>query len=131
MKLTASGVANCAAIVRSPSFSRSAASTTTTNFPWRMSSIASSIVAKVRCSTVTALMVLALSRLISLERLPDELGDVERDLDALLVPDGVAGDRAEDPVEALVGGVVGQVRDRRAHAALVREPVAGQVPEAR
>jgi hypothetical protein len=33
MKLTASGVANCAAIVRSPSFSRSAASTTTTNFP--------------------------------------------------------------------------------------------------
>src|SRR5262245_40240555 len=46
MKLTASGVANCAAIVRSPSFSRSAASTTTTNLPWRMSSIASSIVAK-------------------------------------------------------------------------------------
>src|SRR5438093_4475644 len=43
MKLIASGVANCAAIVRSPSFSRSAASTTTTNFPSRMSSIASSI----------------------------------------------------------------------------------------
>jgi hypothetical protein len=41
MKLTASGVANCAAIVRSPSFSRSSASTTTTNLPWRMSSIAS------------------------------------------------------------------------------------------
>ena len=33
MKLTASGVANCAAIVRSPSFSRSAASTTTTILP--------------------------------------------------------------------------------------------------
>jgi hypothetical protein len=46
MKLTASGVANCAAIVRSPSFSRSSSSTTTTNLPWRMSSIASSIVAK-------------------------------------------------------------------------------------
>ena len=45
MKLIASGVANWAAIVRSPSFSRSAASTTTTNLPSRMSSIASSIVA--------------------------------------------------------------------------------------
>ena len=47
MNVIASGVANCAAIVRSPSFSRSAASTTTTNLPWRMSSIASSIAAKV------------------------------------------------------------------------------------
>src|SRR4051794_11159806 len=46
MKLTASGVTNCAAIVRSPSFSRSSSSTTTTNFPARMSSIASSTVAK-------------------------------------------------------------------------------------
>ncbi len=46
MKLIASGVANCAAIVRSPSFSRSAASTTTTNLPSRMSSIACSTVAK-------------------------------------------------------------------------------------
>jgi hypothetical protein len=46
MKLTASGVANCAAIVRSPSFSRSASSTTTTMRPWRMSSMASSMVAK-------------------------------------------------------------------------------------
>ena len=45
MKLIASGVANWAATVRSPSFSRSAASTTTTNRPWRMSSIASSTVA--------------------------------------------------------------------------------------
>src|SRR5215204_4584356 len=43
MKLTASGVANWAAMVRSPSFSRSAASTTTTNLPARTSSIASSI----------------------------------------------------------------------------------------
>ena len=45
MKLIASGVANCAAIVRSPSFSRSGSSTTTTIRPSRMSSIASSIVA--------------------------------------------------------------------------------------
>src|SRR5919197_4652282 len=42
MKLIASGVANCAAMTRSPSFSRSGASTTTTKRPWRMSSIASS-----------------------------------------------------------------------------------------
>jgi hypothetical protein len=39
------GVTNCAAAVRSPSFSRSASSTTTTKRPERMSSIASSIVA--------------------------------------------------------------------------------------
>ena len=53
MKLIASGVANCAAIVRSPSFSRSSASTTTTKRPWRMSSIASSTVANgARVSTV-------------------------------------------------------------------------------
>jgi hypothetical protein len=45
MKLPASGVTNWAAIVRSPSFSRFGSSTTTTIFPWRMSSIASSIVA--------------------------------------------------------------------------------------
>jgi len=45
MNVIASGVANWAAIVRSPSFSRSAASTTTTIFPRRISSIASSTVA--------------------------------------------------------------------------------------
>ena len=43
MKLTASGVTNCAAIVRSPSFSRSSSSTTTTKRPARISSIASSM----------------------------------------------------------------------------------------
>ena len=42
MKLIASGVANCAAMTRSPSFSRSGSSTTTTNLPWRTSSSASS-----------------------------------------------------------------------------------------
>src|SRR5262245_11673194 len=45
MKLIASGVANWAAIVKSPSFSRSAASTTTTKRPALISSIASSTVA--------------------------------------------------------------------------------------
>src|SRR6266498_2423778 len=56
MKLIASGVANCAAIVRSPSFSRSAASTTTTNLPCRMSSIASSMVANAlrSCTCITS-----------------------------------------------------------------------------
>ena len=54
MKLTASGVANCAAMVRSPSFSRSASSTTTTNLPERMSSIASSMVAKARLTCRSA-----------------------------------------------------------------------------
>ena len=53
MKLIASGVANCAAIVRSPSFSRSAASTTTTNLPSRMSSRAASMLANGVVSTFT------------------------------------------------------------------------------
>ena len=46
MKLIASDVTNWAAIVRSPSFSRSSSSQTTTILPSRMSSIACSIVAK-------------------------------------------------------------------------------------
>jgi hypothetical protein len=44
MKLTASGVANWAAITRSPSFSRLSSSQTMTMRPARISSIASSIV---------------------------------------------------------------------------------------
>ena len=55
MKLIASGVANCAASVRSPSFSRSSASQTTTILPARMSSMASSIVANgVRTALMSA-----------------------------------------------------------------------------
>src|SRR4051794_30772551 len=45
MKLTASGVTNCAAMTRSPSFSRSSSSTTTTILPAAMSSSAASMVA--------------------------------------------------------------------------------------
>ena len=45
MKLIASGVTNWAAITRSPSFSRSSSSTTTTIWPAAMSSRASSMVA--------------------------------------------------------------------------------------
>ena len=66
MKLIASGVANCAASVRSPSFSRFSSSQTTTIRPRRMSSIASSIVAKgvwvvVSVVTPSALGLLAFS----------------------------------------------------------------------
>src|SRR4029453_16381510 len=46
MKLIASGVTFSAAIVRSPSFSRSSSSTTTTIFPTRMSSTASGMLLK-------------------------------------------------------------------------------------
>ena len=45
MKLIASGVTNCAASIRSPSFSRFSSSHTTTIRPARISSSASSIVA--------------------------------------------------------------------------------------
>ena len=56
MKLIASGVTNCAATVRSPSFSRSASSTTMTNFPERKSSMAASISLNgvARTSTLTS-----------------------------------------------------------------------------
>src|SRR3954447_10433273 len=52
MKLMASGVTNCAAITRSPSFSRSSSSTTTTIRPEAMSSSASSMVANLMSSLV-------------------------------------------------------------------------------
>src|SRR3954466_8173794 len=52
MKLIASGVTNCAAITRSPSFSRSSSSTTTTILPAAMSSSASSMVANLTSSLV-------------------------------------------------------------------------------
>ena len=54
MKLTASGVANWAATTRSPSFSRSGSSTTTTIFPFRMSSTASSMEANGVTAELTA-----------------------------------------------------------------------------
>src|SRR5205809_914081 len=52
MKLIASGVTNCAAMTRSPSFSRSSSSTTTTMPPAAMSSSASSMVANLTSSLV-------------------------------------------------------------------------------
>src|SRR2546430_285504 len=115
MKLTASGVANCAAIVRSPSFSRSAASTTTTNFPWRMSSIASSMVANAlrSCTCITSnrigvqkpldilrqdvgLEIDVVARLEPAERRRPERGLDERDGKALLIE---LGDRERDALD--------------------------------
>src|SRR3954452_21080521 len=52
MKLIASGVTNCAAMTRSPSFSRSSSSTTTTILPEAMSSSASSMVANLSSARV-------------------------------------------------------------------------------
>ena len=70
MKLIVSGVANSAAIVRSPSFSRSSSSQTITMRPARMSSIASSIVEKgpliARTSFSTYLATTSTSRLTAL-----------------------------------------------------------------
>src|SRR5690349_1999071 len=54
MKLIASGVANCAAIVRSPSFSRFSSSQTTTIRPRRTSSMASSMVEKGPAASASA-----------------------------------------------------------------------------
>src|SRR5919204_4904479 len=51
MKLIASGVANCAASVRSPSFSRVSSSQTTTIRPRRIASIASSMEANGLCAS--------------------------------------------------------------------------------
>src|SRR4051794_4947389 len=52
MKLMASGVTNCAAMTRSPSFSRSSSSTTTTILPCAMSSRASSMVANLSSARI-------------------------------------------------------------------------------
>src|SRR6058998_3520526 len=54
MKLMASGVIFSAAMARSPSFSRSSSSTRTIMRPWRISSTASSTVAKAERASVIA-----------------------------------------------------------------------------
>ena len=54
MKLMASGVTRSAAMTRSPSFSRSSSSTTRIIRPWRISSIAASIVAKPAARTLAS-----------------------------------------------------------------------------
>src|SRR5262245_27176025 len=54
MNPVASGVAHCAEMIRSPSFSRPASSTTTTNSPLRIAVRACSILANVMSSGVKA-----------------------------------------------------------------------------
>src|SRR5262245_56968726 len=89
MKLTASGVTNCAAIVRSPSFSRSSSSTTTTKRPARISSIASSILANGLVSrSVTALIAPSYPRS---PRRHEPLDVLREDVD--LEVHGTAGDK--------------------------------------
>ena len=79
MKLIASGVANSAAMVRSPSFSRSGASTTTTNLPARKSSSASSIVAKAAVRSWSSIGLIVLARDEALDVLREDV-DLEVDL---------------------------------------------------
>src|SRR5438045_1262456 len=55
MKLTSSGVAAWAAITKSPSFSRSASSTTITILPARISSTASPIESNATCTVASAM----------------------------------------------------------------------------
>src|SRR5690348_11221516 len=124
MKLTASGVANCAAIVRSPSFSRSAASTTTTNLPWRMSSIASSIVAKgARFSSSVAIRLIVSG--LPEQRLEDQFGN----LDANRPFPGLGGEDADRVVEPRVALVARRVEDSADDLASVvaRPAVAAEV----
>ena len=56
MKFTFSSVMSSAAVMRSPSFSRSGSSTTITNFPSRKSSMASSTVAGLKFSVVAIML---------------------------------------------------------------------------
>src|SRR3954449_8819864 len=111
MKLIASGVMNCAAMTRSPSFSRSSSSTTTTILPAAMSSSASSMVANVISARVGNELLHILGEDVNLEvdrasglRLPQRrplqrLGD-ERDGEPVVADlghrerDAVDGDRA-------------------------------------
>ena len=133
MKLIASGVANWAAIVRSPSFSRSAASTTTTILPARISSIASSIVANGRSGTGTTLtgswyerqqpldvlrehVDLEVDRVARRERAERRLGQRvrdERDREAVVVERGDGQRDAVDGDRALLDAVAEDVRPAR------------------
>src|SRR4051795_9726721 len=111
MKLIASGVTNCAAMTRSPSFSRSSSSTTTTILPPAMSSRASSMVENLMSALIGNELLHVLCEDVNLEvdratglRLPqrrplERLGD-ERDGEPVVADlghrerDAVDGDRA-------------------------------------
>src|SRR5258705_4186091 len=121
MKLIASGVTNCAAMRRSPSFSRSSSSTTTTILPAAMSSRASSMVANRMSARVGNELLQVLGEDVDLEidgsaRLRgaqpgalERLGD-ERDLEPRVVQ-GAHGQRhAVDGDRALLDDVAHQLR---------------------
>src|SRR5918992_802380 len=99
-------------MVRSPSFSRSSSSTTTTNLPWRMSSMASSMVAKGLCVRGSAAVVTAPSYpCLFGQRLPDDLRGVEHEFhDAFVECAHLARERAHRVVEESVALVVAQVQ---------------------
>ena len=109
MKLIASGVTNWAAIVRSPSFSRSSSSQTTTILPWRMSSIASSIVANGLFTVVTVLSFPGISRSTYL---------ASTSTSRLTVVPGSARPRL---VRSSVSGISETVNDRSSRSATVSE----------
>src|SRR5438093_1816338 len=102
MKATSSAVASSAAIVRSPSFSRSSSSTTMTIFPRRMSSMASGTVAKGLAGATTLgrlvparTTFLTLSSLERRSRLSDETLHVLRQHVRLDVDEVAGRERAE------------------------------------
>src|SRR5918992_350674 len=103
-------------MVRSPSFSRSSSSTTTTNLPWRMSSMASSMVAKGLCVRGSAAVVTAPSYpCLFGQRFPDDLRRVEHELQPAVVERAhLAGERAHRVVQKRIAVVVTQV-DSPAH----------------
>src|SRR5947208_2945876 len=111
MKLIASGVTNCAAMTRSPSFSRSSSSTTTTILPAAMSSSAASMVANSTSARIGNEFIHVLGQHVNLQvdrgsrrdgpqrRALQRLGD-QRDREPVLADvrhgerDAVDGDRA-------------------------------------
>src|SRR5688572_25957639 len=121
MKLIASGVTNWAAITRSPSFSRSSSSTTTTIFPAAMSSRASSIVANSMSVRVGNELLHVLGDHVDLEidrravrraserRALERLRD-QRDVEAAVVDAGDGQRHAVDGDRALLDDVAQQLR---------------------
>src|SRR5437762_8054432 len=117
MKLIASGVANCAAIVRSPSFSRAAASTTTTNFPARMSSIASSTLANGACFSRAVAIRRIVPGLPCRQALDVLREDVDLEVDVVAGLDRAKRGRLERVAdECHLERILGQPRDRQRDA---------------
>src|SRR3954447_18386301 len=138
MKLIASGVTNCAAIVRSPSFSRSSSSTTTTNRPARISSIASSTLAKtvLDASTLIAASYRGAGDLLTVRqarrnRPLDVLReDVHLEVDPLARDEPVErrlGDRVRDQRDP--EGILVELRDRERDALDRNRPLLDAVAE--